>query len=184
MNAPRKNEVERDDERYEPEGIINAHCVDVAEPAVDTEVVQNDVRRRVVMLEVMAVDRPVEGEGDPVGGHDAHQAAAHEGYGRLRGCPGAERQADAAEDHKNIHAEIAVEKILPDQDPAGVIENDEEDRQALEFVEHGQATVDGGRKLDLEFGHGGGDGLSISRVRRRRRAGGWGPRRGPRACGP
>ena len=47
-----------------------------------------------------------------------------------------------------------MEQVLPDKNAAGVVENNEQDREALEFVEHREAATNEGRELDFEFGHG------------------------------
>ena len=166
-----EDEVERDDERNEPEGIIDAHGCAVAKPAMDADKMEYHVRRRVVVLEVVGVQCPVEGERDPVGGHNAHESPTHEGDGSFGA--GAEGEPDAAEDHKNIHAQVTVEEILPNQHPAGVVKNDEEDGEALEFIEHREPPRHSAGELDFDFRHGNGktecdDGISISRARLRR----------------
>jgi hypothetical protein len=70
--------------------------------------------------------------------------------------PGAEHQPDPAQDDEDIHPEIAVKQISPHEHAASVIEDDHQDRDALELVEGGQATGERLRQRQMQRERGGG----------------------------
>ena len=106
-----------------------------------------DVKRRVPQLQEVDVADAEERQDDPIGRHDADQPPGQEGAGAL--IASAEGQAGAAQDDKHIDAKIAVQNVAPAYGAAEVVGDNEDDRHALELIEHLKPSGDGMGKLQL-----------------------------------
>src|SRR5271165_4026562 len=153
----RKQRVQEDDEGDEPEGVVDRHHVGVAEEGVNPQVVQHDVLGPEMKVQEMRVGQEERREDDPVGGIDPPEPAQKEPPRAL--LRRAEHEADAAQDDEHVDADLEVQRVRPGQHAARVVENDEQDRHALELVENAYPARNRRRQVDAHrCGHGARDG--------------------------
>jgi len=131
---------------------LMTQCVSVAEQPVEARIVEDDVRRGVIVLQKMAVAEHIGGEHEPIGREYPQEALAQECGGGL--CFGTQREAQSAQNDEDIDPEIAVQPVGPADHPAHMVEHDQNDRQTLVFVEESATGrgPDSGSSI-LKIGH-------------------------------
>ena len=136
------DDVKEDDDRDEPEGIIDGGEEERRPEAVQADDVQPDVGRGPVIGEEHGVAPEEEGEGGPVGRIYPQKAALEELAG---GEPGAvQGQRESAQDDEDVDPDLAMRPVGHPQGPAGVVGDDEQQREPLQPIDLGQAHSRGG----------------------------------------
>src|ERR1017187_3309979 len=140
-------QVQADDERDEPERVIDPE----SEQGLDPEVVDDDVERRVREQKEVHVRPQADGEHDPIGG-EYPQKPPEQKIPRALNA-GSERESHSAQDDEQVDPDITMQKVLPNEDASRVIEDDQQDCGAFQLVDCVNTTAADFRYLEIEGCH-------------------------------